>query len=85
MSSGQWRALKKRISRRDHNSCYYCGGDVEDEGGEPLQLEHKVPVAEGGSPCDPENLGLIHAEPCHAEKSAAEALRGNRRRRGDMG
>ncbi|MFJ9340214.1 HNH endonuclease [Streptomyces sp. NPDC101733] len=80
MSSSQWRALKKRVSRRDNACCYYCGNESED--GDPLQLDHKVPVAEGGSTRDLDNLGLIHAEPCHAEKSAQEAARGNDRRRG---
>ncbi|GAA2441494.1 hypothetical protein GCM10010421_35250 [Streptomyces glaucus] len=78
ISSGSWRALKRRVARRDNGCCYVCGGPPDE--GETLQLDHIVPVAEGGSITDLDNLGLIHAEPCHAEKSKAEALRGNQRR-----
>lgn len=78
VSSGTWRSLKRRVDRRDNGHCYYCGGTPDE--GEALQLDHLVPIAEGGSVVDLDNLGLIHAEPCHAEKSKAEALRGNQRR-----
>jgi 5-methylcytosine-specific restriction protein A len=84
VSSGSWRALKRRVSRRDNGCCWYCGGEPEED--ETLHLDHKIPVAEGGAITDLANLGLIHAEPCHDEKSKAEALRGNqRRRRGGKG
>ncbi|GAA1557307.1 HNH endonuclease signature motif containing protein [Streptomyces globosus] len=78
ISSGVWRTLKRRVSRRDSGCCWYCGGEPED--GETLHLDHKTPVSEGGAITDLENLGLIHAEPCHQQKSKAEALRGNERR-----
>ncbi|MEH0543270.1 HNH endonuclease [Streptomyces sp. B21-105] len=78
ISSGTWRSLKRRVSARDNGCCYVCGGEPAE--GEALQLDHIRPVAEGGSPADLDNLGLIHADPCHAEKSKAEALRGNQRR-----
>ncbi|MFJ4879349.1 HNH endonuclease [Streptomyces sp. NPDC088745] len=79
ISSGSWRALKKRVGKRDNNTCYVCGGEPDD--GETLQLDHLVPVAEGGAITDMGNLGLIHAHPCHAEKSKRETARGNERRR----
>ncbi|GAA2629679.1 HNH endonuclease [Streptomyces axinellae] len=66
MSSGSMRALKKRVAQRDHGCCYMCGGEDADE------LEHIVPVSQGGSPRDLDNLGLAHVE-CHREKTAREA------------
>lgn len=75
MSSGTMRALKRQIAARDHGCCYVCGGEDADE------LEHKIPVSQGGSARDPNNLGLIHAEPCHREKTAREAAEGSRRAR----
>jgi 5-methylcytosine-specific restriction protein A len=65
MSSGTMRALKARVMQRDHGCCYVCGGEDADE------LEHKIL----------DNLGLIHSEPCHREKTAREALEGSRRAR----
>lgn len=75
ISSGRWRSLKARVSRRDHGCCYRCG---DDDQGEHV-LDHIVPISEGGSPDDLENLGLL-CPPCDAAKSAAETLRGNERR-----
>lgn len=83
ISSGRWRSLKKQVARRDNGCCYVCGGEPDD--GETLQLDHIRPVAEGGSPADLDNLGLIHADPCHADKSKREAARGNQRRRARRG
>lgn len=82
MSSGRWRALKARVSTRDNGCCYRCGADPDDtpDEDEPFVLDHKVPISEGGSPSDLDNLGLL-CGPCDTEKSAAEALRGNQRRR----
>ncbi|MET9604501.1 HNH endonuclease signature motif containing protein [Streptomyces sp. NPDC006512] len=78
ISSGTWRSLKRRVGVRDNGCCHYCGGEPDE--GETLQLDHIRPVAEGGAITDLDNLGLIHAEPCHADKSKAEAARGNQRR-----
>ncbi|MFJ3794947.1 HNH endonuclease [Streptomyces sp. NPDC090088] len=75
MSSGTMRALKARVSERDNGCCYVCGGEDADE------LEHKIPVSQGGAPRDLDNLGLIHSEPCHREKTAREAREGARRAR----
>lgn len=75
MSSGTMRALKARVAARDNGCCYVCGGEDADE------LEHKVPVSQGGAARDLDNLGLIHSEPCHREKTAREALEGSRKAR----
>ncbi|KAF0646718.1 hypothetical protein K701_27445 [Streptomyces fradiae ATCC 10745 = DSM 40063] len=78
MSSGTMRSLKKRVTARDHNTCYMCGREADDD--EVLDLEHKRPISQGGSPDDMENLGLI-CQPCHDIKSKAEAAAANRLRR----
>lgn len=58
----------KRILERYLYACHYCGHKGAD------QVDHVVPLAEGGA--DEEwNLAPIHAEPCHREKTAAEARR----------
>lgn len=77
MSSGTMRALKKRVTVRDHDTCYVCGREAEE--GETYDLEHKVPISQGGSPNDLDNLGLI-CEDDHAIKSKAEAAQANRNR-----
>lgn len=77
MSSGTWRSLKRQIDRRDNHTCYVCGHEAEPD--EPLDLEHKTPISDGGSPRDPDNLGMI-CGPCHTLKSKAEAARANRER-----
>ncbi len=75
MSSGTMRTLKARVTERDNGCCYVCGGEDADE------LEHKIPVSQGGAARDLDNLGLIHSEPCHREKTARESLEGARRAR----
>ncbi|UUS34603.1 HNH endonuclease [Streptomyces changanensis] len=75
MSSDTVRALKRRVARRDNGCCYVRGGEDADE------LEHIVPVSQGGAARDLDNLGLIHSDPCHREKTAREAVEGSRRAR----
>ncbi|MFD8596981.1 HNH endonuclease [Kitasatospora sp. NPDC059646] len=76
ISSGRWRSLKATVTRRDDGCCWICGdGDADS-----YVLDHKVPISEGGSPTSLDNLGLA-CGPCDTVKSAAEALRGNQRRR----
>lgn len=69
-----WSTIRRRILERDNGVCHVCGGDGADE------VDHVTPVAEGGHPTDPANLGAIHSAPCHADKSKAERLRGSARR-----
>lgn len=69
MSRGSMRALKARVMRRDNGCCYICGGDDAEE------LEHKVPISQGGAPDDLDNLGVAHID-CHASKTQAESQQG---------
>jgi 5-methylcytosine-specific restriction protein A len=75
ISSGTWRSLKARVTRRDYGCCYMCGDGAADA----YVLDHITPVAEGGSVTDLDNLGLA-CPPCDEAKSKAEAARGNARR-----
>jgi 5-methylcytosine-specific restriction endonuclease McrA len=62
-----WRALRRLVAERDDERCYVCGEPPS--GGQALHLDHITPVAEGGAIADPDNLVLIHAAPCHAERA----------------
>jgi len=85
ISSGRWRTLKRRVSARDNGCCYRCGAEQPDREDDPdgehqHELDHVVPISEGGAREDLDNLGLICQE-CHQAKSKAEAARANRARR----
>lgn len=85
ISSGRWRTLKRTVTNRDNGCCYACGNAQDDATGDdpaprPFVLDHKVPVSEGGSARNLDNLGLL-CPPCDQAKSRAEAERGNLRRR----
>lgn len=54
---------------------------ANDPEAERFVLDHIVPIFEGGSRKDMDNLGLL-CPPCDEEKSKAEAARANRARKG---
>lgn len=64
-----WQRTRRRIQIRDGSRCRKCGmlwladRDV---------VDHAIPRWAGGSDEDT-NLWLLHAEPCHLEKSEDEA------------
>lgn len=73
------------VTTRDHGCCYRCGIEQPDhaddpEGEQQHQLDHIVPISEGGAREDLDNLGLICID-CHLIKSKAEAARANKARR----
>jgi 5-methylcytosine-specific restriction protein A len=68
LSGSSEQARRKRILERYFYCCHVCG-----EGGAD-QVDHRIPLGEGGADED-WNLAPIHAEPCHREKTAAEARR----------
>jgi 5-methylcytosine-specific restriction protein A len=80
ISSGTWRSLKNRVTRRDNGCCYICGdGPPDDPDQAGHQLDHITPISEGGAATDLDNLGLA-CVPCHEAKSRAEARRANQAR-----
>lgn len=81
ISSGRWRTLKRKVAARDRGCCYLCGAPPPDDPDDPgHELDHVVPISEGGARQNLYNLGLACVA-CHAEKSKAEALRANARAR----
>lgn len=85
ISSGRWRTLKRAVDRRDHGCCYMCGLDrgeldLDDPDVHDHELDHIIPISEGGSVESLDNLGLA-CTACHETKSKAEAARANARRR----
>lgn len=87
ISSGTWRKLKRKVTDRDHGCCYMCGTeqpnpddyDPDDPETWMHELDHVIPIFEGGSVTSLDNLGLA-CTTCHEAKSKAEAARANRRR-----
>lgn len=82
ISSGTWRKLKRKVTERDNGCCYMCGieqPDPDDPDSEPHELDHIIPIFEGGSARSLDNLGLA-CTACHEVKSKAEAARANARR-----
>ena len=59
-------ALRRWVLKRDNHRCYVCGQPGAD------QVDHKTPRHLGGTD-DADNLGAIHARPCHLDKTLAEA------------
>jgi 5-methylcytosine-specific restriction protein A len=62
----------ERIKQRDQYTCQMCGCLRISK---DLEIDHKVPISEGGSE-DDSNLQSLCASPCHAKKTAAESARG---------
>ena len=68
LSGSAEQARRKRILECYLYCCHVCGKVRAD------QVDHRIPRGEGGADED-WNLAPIHAEPCHREKTAAEARR----------
>lgn len=64
-----WQKTRERIQQRDGSRCRKCGllwlpeRDV---------VDHRIPRWAGGTD-DDSNLWLLHADPCHREKTLEEA------------
>jgi 5-methylcytosine-specific restriction enzyme A len=68
LSGSAEQARRKRILEQYLYCCHVCGKPGAD------QVDHRIPLGEGGADED-WNLAPIHSEPCHREKTAAEARR----------
>ena len=63
-----WRRLVEAVKRRDQYTCQACGRVTEDG-----ECDHIVPTSKGGR-TEMANLQWLCREPCHAAKTAREAM-----------
>lgn len=56
-----WQDVKKLVKKRSNYCCAKCGARNE------LEVDHIVPLAEGGSEFDADNLQVL-CHKCHIEK-----------------
>ena len=75
-SAGDLEAWKRAVRQRDMGTCYVCGEDGSDE------VDHIVPVLEGGALLDLANGGEIHSDPCHRRKTSRELAKARGKYRG---
>lgn len=71
------KTTRLRILTRDQHTCQLCQGARCNN--QHLEIDHRVPVAEGGSD-DDTNLWTLGKHPCHTDKTRAEQARGRARR-----
>jgi len=74
-STPQWKRLRRTAIRVFGNECARCGADGADV---RLELDHIIPVAEGGT--DTLDNAQLLCGPCHQPKTQAEAACGRARR-----
>lgn len=70
--------LKEWIFQRDKGICGRCGNPVNRW---EAHLDHKIPLSRfkhSEAANHQENLWILHAEPCHREKTKEDLLRGSR-------
>ncbi|MDE0001741.1 MAG: HNH endonuclease [Rhodospirillaceae bacterium] len=64
-----WRRVRLKVLDRDDYKCCTCG-----RRGRRLEVDHIVPMDQGGAPLAMENLQTLCVD-CHIVKTAAENLR----------
>jgi 5-methylcytosine-specific restriction endonuclease McrA len=72
LSGSREQKRARMVLDRDDTVCHVCGNPGAD------QVDHVIALAHGGADTD-ENLGPIHSEPCHREKTLREAQLNNER------
>jgi 5-methylcytosine-specific restriction endonuclease McrA len=75
MSGSAQQALHREVLKEAEYVCYYCGLPGAD------RVDHIIARSDGGSLKARSNLGAIHQDPCHEEKTQAENARRRERRR----
>lgn len=68
ISGSRQQRRAKAVMHLHDGICHVCNRPGANE------VDHVIPLAEGGAD-DMDNLRPIHARPCHAEKTQAEARR----------
>lgn len=68
ISGSKQQARAARVLRSHNGICHICGQPGAD------QADHVIPLAEDG-PDTEANMRPIHSEPCHRQKTQAEAAR----------
>lgn len=72
ITGSKWRTIRKRILTRDCGMCQACAR--AERFSLACDVDHVVPIWEGGSEEDDDNLQSL-CDPCHKAKTAAEAGR----------
>lgn len=67
LSGSKQQQLHQRILKRDEYVCYICHGLGADN------VDHVIPIEQGGARTAESNLAAIHEDPCHKDKTKAEA------------
>jgi 5-methylcytosine-specific restriction protein A len=68
LSGSKQQKRSRHIILRDDGRCHVCGEHGANE------ADHVIALSEGGADTL-DNMAAIHSEPCHREKTAAEARR----------
>lgn len=66
MSGSAQQSLHREVLREQEFICYVCKLPGANE------VDHIIPIHLGGARRDKANLGAIHAEPCHLDKTKRE-------------
>ena len=61
----RWKAVRLAVRRRDGWACVQCGA------GGRIEVDHIVPLRDGGAPFDLDNLQTL-CRACHARKTRVE-------------
>ena len=62
----RWKQLRYDIQLRDGFKCVNCGSTLR------LELDHVIPLEQGGDLYDPDNLQTLCKSPCHDDKTRSE-------------
>lgn len=67
----RWKRVRVEVLKRDNWQCVQCGARGQ------LEVDHIIPVRDGGSEYDPANLQTL-CKQCHAVKTRSEVFGGRK-------
>lgn len=76
--------MRALVRRRDHGICALCGVDTHKEHLGRWEMDHIIPVSEGGGLCGLDGYRTL-CPPCHGKESGQLRKRLNRRKRIEAG